>query len=166
MQALARLIDRFNAGLGRAVAWATLAMVLIYFTVVVLRYLFDFGSIALQESVTYLHALVFMAAAAYTLQRDGHVRVDIFYSRWPQQRRAWVDLFGSLLLLMPFAVCLILFSWGYVEASWARLETSAEPGGLPFVYLLKSLILLMGTQLVLQALAQAIKAWQTLKAAS
>ncbi|MDX1497765.1 MAG: TRAP transporter small permease subunit, partial [Salinisphaeraceae bacterium] len=80
MQSLAQWIDRLNAGLGRAVAWCTLAMVLIYFAVVVLRYFFNFGSIALQESVTYLHALVFMLAAAYTLQQDGHVRVDIFYS--------------------------------------------------------------------------------------
>lgn len=166
MQRFANLIDRLNAGLGRGVAWCTLAMVLIYFAIVVLRYLFDFGSIALQESVTYLHALVFMGAAAYTLQRDGHVRVDIFYSRWPARRKALIDLLGSLLLLLPFALCLTLFSWNYVGASWARLETSAEPGGLPFVYLLKTLILVMGGQLLLQAIAQALKALQTLRRAA
>ncbi|MGB1581882.1 MAG: TRAP transporter small permease subunit, partial [Nevskiales bacterium] len=139
--------------------------VLIYFAVVVLRYFFNFGSIALQESVTYLHAMVFMLAAAYTLQNDGHVRVDIFYGRWPALRRAWVDMLGSLLLLLPFALSLMAFSWAYVGASWAQLETSAEPGGLPFVYLLKTLILIMGAQLALQAIAQALKAWQRIQEA-
>lgn len=162
MLALARHIDKCNALIGRSVSWLTLAMVLTYFAIVVLRYSFDFGSIALQESVSYMHALVFMAAAAYTLQTDGHVRVDIFYSRWPVQRRALIDLLGSLLLLLPFSAALLLFSWGYVEAAWQRLETSAEPGGLPWVYLLKSMILVMALQLILQALSQILKAWRDL----
>lgn len=165
MQGLARNIDRLNRLLGRTLAWLTLAMVLICFSLVLLRYWFDFGSIALQESVTYLHALVFMGAAAWTLQADGHVRVDIFYSRLNAVRRARIDLFGSLFLLLPFAVCLLLFSWGYVDAAWTRREVSAEPGGLPWVYLLKTLILVMALQLILQALAEALKAWHTLRGA-
>ncbi len=164
MLALASRIDGFNARIGRVVAWGTVAMVLIYFAVVLLRYAFDFGSIAMQESVTYLHALVFMGAAAYTLQRDGHVRVDIFYGRWSERGRACVDLFGSLCLLMPFALSLLVFSWGYVGSAWSRMETSAEPGGLPFVYLLKTLILVMAVQLMLQAVSQALKAWAILRA--
>jgi len=162
---IANWIDGVNGMLGRGVAWLTVAMVLIYFAIVLMRYWFDFGSIALQESVTYLHALVFMGAAAWTLQVDGHVRVDIFYNRWGPARRALVDLLGSLLLLLPFAAALLVFSWGYVEAAWARMEISAEPGGLPWVYLLKSVILLMAVQLMLQAVAQALKAWQTLRGA-
>lgn len=160
MQRLAQLIDAINARIGRSVAWLSLAMVLVYFAVVLLRYAFDFGSIAMQESATYLHALVFMGAAAYTLQSDAHVRVDIFYGRWSPRGQALVDLLGSLLLLLPFAACLLIFSWGYVTAAWSRMETSAEPGGLPFVYLLKTMIVVMAVQLVLQAVSEAIKALQ------
>ncbi len=166
MAAFIRWIDRGNAFIGRSVAWLTLGMVLVYFTIVLLRYCFDFGSIALQESVSYMHALVFMGAAAYTLQADGHVRVDIFYGRWSVAGRARVDMFGSLFLLLPFAAALLLFSWGYVEAAWQRHETSAEPGGLPWVYLLKSLILVMALQLILQALSQLAKAWRDLRSVS
>lgn len=160
---LAGKIDAVNSVLGRGVSWLTLVMVLVYFLVVLLRYLFDFGSIALQESVTYMHAMVFMGAAAWTLQADGHVRVDIFYSRWSSRGRARVDLLGSLLFLLPFSAALLLFSWGYVEAAWSRHETSAEPGGLPWVYLLKTMILVMAVQLILQTLAQVLKAWRTLQ---
>ena len=158
-----RAIDSLNAVIGRAVAWGTVGMVLIYFAVVLLRYAFDFGSIAMQESVTYLHALVFMGAAAYTLQTDGHVRVDIFYGRASPRRKACIDLFGSLFLLLPFALCLLLFSWGYVGAAWSQMETSAEPGGLPLVYLLKTVILVMAGQLILQALSQALKAYTVIR---
>ncbi len=163
MSGFIQWVDSANARIGRSVAWLTLGMVLIYFLIVLLRYCFDFGSIAMQESVTYMHALVFMGAAAYTLQTDGHVRVDIFYSRWSVERRALIDLLGSLLLLLPFAGALLIFSWGYVEAAWGQRETSAEPGGLPWVYLLKTMILVMSVQLILQALSQMAKAIHDLR---
>ena len=166
MQVLIRLIDTINARIGRGVAWLSLGLVLVYFAVVLLRYAFDFGSIAMQESASYLHALIFMGAAAYTLQNDAHVRVDIFYGRWSPRGKARVDLFGSLFLLLPFAACLLIFSWNYVGAAWGQLESSAEPGGLPFVYLLKTVILVMALQLMLQALAQGMKALLSLRASS
>lgn len=152
----AEAISVFNARIGRAVSWLTLAMVLIYFAVVVLRYLFSSGSIALQESVTYLHAMVFMLAAAWTLTRDAHVRVDIFYSRWSARSKDIADLAGSLLLLLPVAIFIFAASVAFVTESWRVHETSGQPGGLPYVYLLKTLILVMAAQLLLQALAQAI----------
>lgn len=145
-----------NERIGRAVSWLTLAMVLIYFGVVLLRYLFSSGSIALQESVTYLHAMVFMLAAAWTLTRDAHVRVDIFYARWSARSKDMADLAGSLLLLLPVAVFILLVSLEFVSESWRVRETSAQPGGLPYLYLLKALIPVMAAQLLLQALAQAI----------
>ena len=128
LQAIADRLDRLAEASGRVIAWLTLGMVLITFTVVILRYLFESGSIALQESVSYLHAMVFMLAAAYTLKHDGHVRVDIFYQRFTARGRAWVDLLGTLLLLFP--VCLFIFfsSLGYVAASWSLLEGSREAG--------------------------------------
>ncbi len=155
---LAARIDRFSDGLGHAVAWLTLFMVLLTFLVVLLRYGFDTGWIALQESVTWLHACVFMLGASYALRRDSHVRVDIFYQKFSPRGRAWVDLLGSLLLLLP--VCLFIFyaSWDYVAESWEIGEGSAETGGLPALYLLKSLLLLMPALLILQGLAHALRA--------
>ncbi len=149
------VIDALNNAIGRSVAWLTVGMVLGYCLVVVLRYAFGIGSIALQESVTYMHALVFMLAAAYTLRADGHVRVDIFYRGWSQRRQDGVNLFGSLFLLLPLSLFLLLASWGYVSDSWARSETSVEAGGLAYVYLLKTVILIMAAQLIGAALARA-----------
>lgn len=164
LAACVHVIDGVNDAIGRGVSWLTIGMVLGYCLVVLLRYLFGIGSIALQESVTYMHALVFMLAAAYTLNADGHVRVDIFYRSWPARRQLWVNLFGSLFLLLPLAVFLLLASWGYVADSWGRHETSAAPGGLPIVYLLKSIILLLAAQLIGAALARAGDAWLQLTA--
>ena len=157
MNALAKLLDALSDLTGRAIAWLTAGMVLTTFLVVVLRYGFDWGSIALQESVTYMHALVFMLGAAYTLRHDGHVRVDIFYRRLGPRGRAVVNLLGSLLLLLPVSLYILIESWPYVTASWTVLEGSREAGGLPGVFLLKALLLLMPALLVLQGLADALR---------
>ena len=153
----ARLLDALNERIGRAVSWLSLFMVLVTFAVVVLRYAFDIGWIAMQESVTYMHAVLFLAGAAYTLKHEGHVRVDIFYRRFGPRGRAWVDLLGGLLLLLP--VCLFIFymSWDYVAQSWELREGSREAGGLPGVYLLKSMMLLMAGLLVLQGLSSVVR---------
>jgi TRAP-type mannitol/chloroaromatic compound transport system permease small subunit len=145
-------IGRFIAISGKAIAWLTLAMVMLTFAIVVLRYGFNLGWIWLQESVTYLHAMVFMLAAAWTLQEDGHVRVDIFYRDQPEKHRALVDLLGNLLFLLPLCVFLLVIGWQYVFASWLLLEESREAGGLPLVFVLKTLILLMPAMLLLQAI--------------
>ena len=149
----ARAVDATIRLIGELVSWLSLAMVLVTFLVVVLRYAFDSGSIALQESVTYLHATLFMLAIAYTLGRNGHVRVDIFYQRMGPRARAWVDLVGTLVLLIPVCVLILWLGWRYVGDSWAVREGSREAGGLPGVYLLKTLILLMPALLLLQGLA-------------
>ncbi len=137
--------------IGRAVSWLTLLMVLLTFGIVILRYGMNQGWIWLQESVTYLHALVFMTAAAWTFQTDDHVRVDIFYRDRSDRHKAWVNLLGTLVFLAPFSIFLILIGWDYVAASWATKEGSREAGGLPLVYLLKSLILIMPALLLLQS---------------
>lgn len=140
--------------LGQLVSWLTLGMVLTLFGIVLMRYFFNTGSIALQESVMVMHALVFMLGAAYTLQHDGHVRVDIFYQHWSPRTRAWVNNLGILLFLVPVCVMILVMSWDYVNSAWAVRETSREAGGLGGVYLLKSVILLMAGLLLLQGLAQ------------
>jgi TRAP-type mannitol/chloroaromatic compound transport system permease small subunit len=132
-------------------------MVLVTFVVVVLRYAFDFGSIALQESVTYMHATLFMLGAAYTLQQNGHVRVDILYQRFSPRGRAWVDLLGTLLLLVPVCVFLLVSASGYVYESWHVLEGSREAGGIPGVWLLKTLILVMPVLMLVQGLVWVLR---------
>ena len=145
------MFGRFVAIIGKAVSWLTLAIVSLTFFVVVLRYGFNLGWIWLQESITYLHASVFMLAAAWTLRGDGHVRVDIFYRDCSPPQKALIDLLGTALFLVPFCLFLLIIGWEYVAASWRLLESSREAGGMPLVYLLKSLILLLPALLLVQA---------------
>ena len=156
-QHLATIINAVTEWLGRTIAWLTLAMVVVTCAVVFMRYYLQAGSIALQESVTYMHALVFLLGAAYTLKHGGHVRVDIFYRRFTPRKQAVVDIIGGLVFLMPVALLLLLFCWDYVASSWAIQETSGESSGLPFVYLLKSLLIVMPITLLLQAIAEIIQ---------
>jgi TRAP-type mannitol/chloroaromatic compound transport system permease small subunit len=150
---ISRVIDSFNDACGRAIAWLTLGMVLTQFAVVILRYVFEIGWIAMQESILFMHALVFLLGAAYTLRHEGHVRVDIFYRRLSRRSQALVDVFGTLLLLLPVCGYIFWSSWGYVTDSWGLLEGSRESGGLPGVFLLKTSILLMAGLLSLQGLS-------------
>lgn len=153
----AQSIESLNSWVGGVISWLSVIMVVVTFLVVFLRYVFDLGWIAMQESVTYMHATLFMLGAAYALGRDGHVRVDILYQRMSRRRRAWVDLLGTLLLLMPVCAFMISIGWEYVSDSWQVMEGSREAGGIPAVYLLKSLILLMPALVLLQGLAIAVR---------
>ena len=154
---MAAAIDRTNTAIGRAGSWCALAIVLIGFAVVLMRYVLGLGSIWLQESILYAHAALFLLAAAWTLKEGGHVRVDVFYANASPRVKAWVDLLGVLLLLLPFCIAIIWFSWPYVARSWAILERSRESSGLPLVFLLKTLIPVFAILLALQGLSQAIK---------
>jgi len=157
-QAVADAIDRINAAIGRTAMWCSLYVVLAEFAVVVMRYALGLGSIRLQESVLYAHAGLFMLAAAWTLQVDGHVRVDVFYAQARPRTRAVIDLLGALIFLAPFAAVLTMLSVPYVARSWAILESSRETSGLPLVYLLKTFIPLFALLIGLQGVAQAIRA--------
>jgi TRAP-type mannitol/chloroaromatic compound transport system permease small subunit len=161
MQALERFalaVDWINERVGRGAAWLTLVMVLITFAVVILRYVFSVGFVWLQESYVWLHGVVFMLGAAYTLLHDGHVRVDIFYREARPRTKAVVDLLGAALLLLPFVVMIAWVSWPYVSVSWQRLEGSREAGGLPGLFLLKSVLIAFCVLLGLQALAMGCRA--------
>jgi len=148
-------IDAFSIRVGRVVAWLTLVMVLLTSVIVVLRYAFEAGFIWLQESLTWIHALVFMLGAAYTLQRDEHVRVDIFYRKMGPKRRAWVDAIGVLSFVFPLCGFFLYECYDYVAASWSIGEVSVNAGGLPypFVPLLKTILLLMPVAVALQGLS-------------
>lgn len=162
---LSSAIDNLSIATGRAASWLTLAMVLGTFVVVILRYVFDSGVVWLQESVTWMHAMAFMLGAAYTLQREEHVRVDIFYRDMSRRRQAVVNLFGVVFFLLPLCVFFIVESWDYVHASWSIREVSRESGGLPYpsVPLLKSALLLMPVAVVLQGLSIALRSVAALR---
>ncbi len=153
---LARRIDALNDVLGRGIAWLTLIMVLMQFAVVVMRYVFGLSSIYMQESIVYMHAIVFLSAAGYTLLHDGHVRVDIFYGSANERQRAWINLIGVLVLLWPMAVTTLLASWGYVLASWRVFEVSPEGTGLPLIFALKTFIWIFAIVLILQGASLAL----------
>jgi len=151
--------DWINEWVGRGTAWLMLAMVLIAFVVVVLRYVFSLGWVWMQESFVWLHGAVFMLGAGYTLLHGGHVRVDIFYRGASNRFRAWVDVFGVLVLLTPMMLVVLLYSQGFVTRSWMRLEGSSEAGGLPGLFILKTVIpafcvlmLLQGASLLARSL--------------
>ena len=160
---IADYIDRLTGAVGRAVAWLALAIVLVQFAVVLMRYGLGLGSIWMQESILYAHAVLFLLAAAWTLASDGHARIDILYANASPRRKALVDLCGTLLLLLPLMAALTWYAWPYVARSWAILERSQEVSGLPFVYLLKSVLLLFALTMALQGIAQAIRAWAVLR---
>jgi TRAP-type mannitol/chloroaromatic compound transport system permease small subunit len=149
-----RNVDHFTDRSGRLLAWLCLALALTICLVVLLRYGIGIGSIAIQESATYMHGMLFMLGAAYTLKQDGHVRVDIFYRRFSRRGKAWVDSVGCILFLLPFCVFVAGISWPFVAEAWRILEGSPDPGGIHGVFLLKSLIPLMALSLFLQGLAE------------
>jgi TRAP-type mannitol/chloroaromatic compound transport system permease small subunit len=160
---LAAIIDRFNTAVGRAASWCALAIVLLGFAVVLMRYVLGVGSIWLQETIIYAHAALFLLAAAWTLKEGGHVRVDVFYATASSRVKARIDLLGVLLLLLPFCAAVVWFSIPYVMRSWAIYEGSRESSGLPLVYLLKTLIPIFAVLLALQGIAMAVRALITLK---
>jgi TRAP-type mannitol/chloroaromatic compound transport system permease small subunit len=150
-------IDRFTEISGRCLAGASIVMALITTVVVVLRYGFSTGAIALQESITYLHGSLFMLGVAYALKRGAHVRVDIFYRRFTPRQQAWVHALGGILFLLPLCAVVLAVSLGYVADAWVIRERSPEPGGIPFLYLLKTLLPLMAVNLALAGIADILR---------
>ena len=152
--------------MGHGVAWLIFAMALITFAVVLFRYGFNLGAIAVQESVLYLHAIAFMLGIPYALKTDEHVRVDVIYGRLEPSAKARINLIGHCLFLLPVAGPLFWLSLPYVGASWRILEGSPEVGGIPAVFVLKTLIPLTSALLFLQGLAGIMQAVHTIRAKS
>ena len=153
-----RAIDTVTDAAGRFAGLLAITLVALSCALVVARYALGLGSVAAQEGVLWLHAALFLLGLAYALRHGAHVRVDVFSQRWTPRTRARVELAGMLLLLLPLCVFMIAMSWEYVGASWATREGSRDSGGLPGVYLLKSLLPLSAALLMLQALAETLRA--------
>lgn len=151
------VVDGISDRIGRLVSWLTLATVLVCFAVVVLRYAFNIGFVWMQEFYVWLHAVVFMGGAAFTLLRRGHVRVDIFYNKMSRRRQAWVDLAGVAIFLLPYLAVIGIWSWSYVVQSWSVLEASQNSQGMHGLFILKTVILVYVAMLAVQALAMAAR---------
>ena len=154
---LVHIIDRITLTSGRVLAWSVLFMALLTSTVVILRYGFNTGSIALQEAITYFHGSLFMLGVAYALKSGAHVRVDIFYRDFSPRRQAWVNALGGIVFLLPLCALVIAVSWGYVADAWRIRESSPEPGGIPYLYLLKTLLPLMAINLAVAGIADVLR---------
>ena len=159
---IANWLTVFNSVIGRVVAWLVLYMTLMQFVVVIMRYVFAYGSIQMQESIWYMHGLLFMLGAGYTLVKEGHVRLDVFYREASERTKAWINLIGSLVFLLPFCIVNFDFAWSLVLNSWAVREGSIETSGLPYIYLFKTVILVFSVLVVMEGLALAIRSLLTL----
>ena len=159
------LFDRISNITGKATSWLTLAMVVLTSIIVVMRYIFDAGLIWMQESVTWMHAAVFMVGAAYTLLHEEHVRVDIFYRKMSERNRAIVDLIGVVLFLLPLCGLLALMAYDFAAAAWSIHETSREPGGLPYpmIPLMKSLVIFMPVAVAFQGISLLTRSITTIR---
>lgn len=150
-------IDRLSTGLGRLSGWLTTLMVLVMSAIVTLRYGFNVGWIWLQESVIYLHAAVIMLSIGFTLLHNEHVRVDVFYRGMSAAQKAKVDLFGHCAFLLPTNLFILFMSYDYVARSWSIFESSQQAGGLPMLYIVKSLLIVMPLLLIFQGVSEIIK---------
>ncbi|GJL96632.1 MAG: hypothetical protein DHS20C06_04490 [Hyphobacterium sp.] len=156
------ILDAVSTTLGDAARWLALGLVIVTASVVIQRYVFGFASTKLQESVIYLHALLFLLSAGATLLADGHVRVDIVYAKLSERGKAWTDLIGTYLALIPMALLILWVSTPYIQASWRILERSRESDGLPLVFILKTAIPVFAILIIVQGLAMAMRAALTI----
>jgi len=157
LKKISQLIDALNEKTGLFAAWLSTLMVLTVVYDVIMRYGFKKGNIAVQEMEWHLFAVVFLIGAAYSLKKDAHVRVDILYTKFSTKKKAWVDLLGTFIFLIPFSIMIIYSCRGFIESSWAVHELSPDPGGLPARYILKAVIPAGFVLLILQGISQAIK---------
>ncbi len=162
LNALVRAIDAMNEYIGRAVSWFALIMVLMQFTVVLLRYVFGLGFIPMQESILFMHSLLFLVGVGYTLLHDGHVRVDIFYGNASAKQKAMVDFVGVFIFLFPLCAVMTWNSLTFVGQSVRVWEGSPEGTFMPF-WLLKMLLLVFPLLLSLQGISMAVKSYSVMK---
>ncbi len=180
-----QILEAISEYAGRWVSWFVLLLVILTLTVAVPRYLLSneaflglhllsldweairngYGQMvnALGDSIQYAHAIIFMVGVSYAMKHNDHVRIDIFYRNRTARGQAWINIIGCLLLFYPTFIFLLLMSWDYVLTSWAIGEASSRPGGLPFIYLLKSLLIVMPVMMIIQGTALLLRNIQILR---
>ncbi|SLM33009.1 C4-dicarboxylate transporter, small subunit [Desulfamplus magnetovallimortis] len=152
-----KIMDAFSEKTGFVISWLSTLLVITVFYDVIMRYVFKNGSIAIQELEWHIFSVIFLLGAAFTLKREGHVRVDILYTKFSTITKAWVDLLGTFIFLIPFCVIVIYSTKLFILASWSVREISPDPGGLPFRYALKAMVPIGFFFLILQGTSEALK---------
>ena len=152
---ISKAIDHAIKVIGNAVSWLTLIMTVITFLIVILRYVFNIGSIWMQESLVWMHSAIFLLGAAYTLKLDEHVRVDIFYRSFSPKQKSWVNIIGAIFFALPVCIFLLILTGEFVSSSWLVKEISRDAGGLlyPAIPLLKSMLLIMPLLIIFQIIS-------------
>ena len=148
---------------GKISSWFSLALVLLISTDVLLRYVFNFSTAALYEMEWHLFAIIFLLASPYTLQKNKHVRVDVFYNNFSKRKKNIVDLIGNIIFLIPFSFIIFYTSLPFVEDSYSILESSPDPGGLPYRFIIKSIIPIAFFLLMIQGILNAFKNYNNIK---
>ena len=148
---------------GKISSWFSLALVLLISTDVLLRYVFNFSTAALYEMEWHLFAIIFLLASPYTLQKNKHVRVDVFYNNFSKRKKNIIDLIGNIIFLIPFSFIIFYTSLPFVEDSYSILESSPDPGGLPYRFIVKSIIPIAFFLLMIQGILNAIKNYNNIK---
>jgi len=153
---LSAWVDKLNEWIGRGTAWVSLALVMVVFLDVVMRYAFNKSSVFTQELEWHIFAFIFLIGAGYTLLYDGHVRVDIFYQRFGFKGKAWINLLRVLFFLIPGCLMIVLTSWHFVVRAFVVGEGSPDPGGIPYRFLVKGLIPFGFCLLLIQGISMGI----------
>ena len=165
LQSIVRISSELNEWVGRKVSWLTTVLVLIVCMDVLARYFFKDTAAWVMELEWHIFALIFLLGAGYAFKHDRHVRVDLFYSNFSERNKAWVNLWGGILFLVPWCLLIIFTSYGFIKESYLVGETSPNPNGLPARYLIKSAILIGMFLLMLQGLASIASSWLTIRKA-
>lgn len=137
---LENAINTFSTWLGRFAAMLLILLLINVFYDVIMRYLFNDVSIGMQELEWHLYAAIFMFGISYAMRVDGHVRVDIFYERWSATRRAWINIFGTVIFLLPFCALVAYYGVNFSYEAFLLNEQSGDPGGLPYRFIIKGVI--------------------------
>lgn len=163
MKKLVSFLDGINERVGKTFSWTTSLMVWLIFGLVVMRYGFGTFSQKASELTTYFFAISFLLASGYAFKNENHVRVDLFYAKWNDKRKAWVNLIGGIFFLLPWCIVSCIVCFQYAKTSFLRGEVSDQPSGLPAIYILKFILLLGFVLLLIQGISSIIKAIAVLK---
>ncbi|MCB0655778.1 MAG: TRAP transporter small permease subunit [Saprospiraceae bacterium] len=156
-------LNLVNEWVGKSISWVSTLLVLLIFIEVIVRKLFSLDKIWVSELSWHLFAAMFLFSAGYTLRADQHVRVDVFYQNLTARKQAWINLIGSVLLLIPWCLIIIYTSFQYAMNSWLIGEKSPDPGGLPARYLIKFTITAGFLLLLYQAVILILQSLRTIR---
>ena len=156
---LSRRIDNFVQRIGQTLSYIWLALLFVIVINVLMRYLFSEGRIELEELQWHLYSVGFLLGMSYAYQADVHIRVDVLHERLSPQLRAWIELYGILLFLIPFIALILIYSVQFVSSSFRVGEVSPSPGGLPYRWAIKAILPLGFALLLLTVFARLIRVW-------